>query len=53
MSFNCSLQGFPQVLRTLGEGGSSKFDGGGGGGLGSIHGGSMGGYNPSHIFKEF
>ena len=34
-----SKQGFPQVLRTWG-GGSSKFDGGG---LKSIHEGSMGG----------
>ena len=33
-------QGFQQVLRTWGGGGSSKFDGGG---LKSIHGGSMGG----------
>ena len=35
------VQGFPQVLRTWGGGGSSKFDGGGGR-LKSIH-GSRGG----------
>ena len=44
----CTFQGFPQVLRTFFlEGGSSKFDlgvgMGGGGGLESIHGGSIGG----------